>query len=45
MLYKLKKIGTKNKNSTSYKIKNTQRRAKFTLICKFKSEMLLKPHS
>ena len=42
---KLNKIGNKNVNSISYKIKNTHNIEKFKLICIFNSDNVLKPHS
>ena len=45
ILEKFNKIGNNNVNSISYKIKNTQSKMKFKFICKFTSEIALKPHS
>jgi hypothetical protein len=39
------KIGNKNVNSISYKIKNTHKIEKFKFICMFMSVVDLNPHS
>ena len=41
----LKRNGSNNINSISYKIKKIHNSEKFTLIWTFNSERLLKPHS